>query len=214
MHDSKNVFKMLKQIFILLIICASFQSNAQQEEAQFIHKHLVRADASIVAGVLFKDNINNVHVNGNLEYYLDTKISVRGDCNYMLGSSGLTIDSMGLKDNHSVMLGAVYHFHTNNHFDPYFILQPGFAYTSSYNGRYSALSQDNTKTIYYKPVISPLATAGLGFNYYFQRFAHLFLETRYVYGQHLSNAPKPISLQEFRITFGLGFNLFVIKEKK
>jgi hypothetical protein len=67
---------------------------------------------------------------------------------------------------------------------------------------------------YYNGSISPLATAGLGFNYYFQRFAHLFLETRYVYGQHLSNAPSPISLQEVRITFGLGFNLFIIKEKK
>jgi hypothetical protein len=205
---------MLKQLFILLLVLTSITLYAQQGETQFIRKHLLRADASIVAGVLFKDNINNVHVNGNLEYYLDTKISVRGDCNYMLGSSGFTADSMGLKDNHSVMLGAAYHFHTNTHFDPYIILQPGFAYTSSYNARYSNGAQDNSKTVYYKPVISPLATAGLGFNYYFQRFAHLFLETRYVYGQHLSDAPKPISLQEFRITFGLGFNLFVIKEKK
>lgn len=205
---------MSKRSFIfILLLCKFYASSAQQVEAQFIHKYLVRADASIIAGVLFKDNINNVHVNGNLEYYLDNKISVRGDCNYMLGSNGLTIDSMGLKDNHSVMLGVVYHFHTSNHIDPYFILQPGFAYTSSYNDRYSSLSQDNAKTIYYKPVISPLATAGFGFNYYFQRFAHLFLETRYVYGQHLSDAPKPISLEEFRITFGLGFNLFVKKEK-
>ncbi|OFY86884.1 MAG: hypothetical protein A3F72_00555 [Bacteroidetes bacterium RIFCSPLOWO2_12_FULL_35_15] len=199
---------MLKQIIILVLVSAPFIGFAQQEEGQFIHKHLVRADASIIAGVMLKDNINNVHVNGNLEYYLDTKISVRGDCNYMLGSNGLTIDSTGLKDNHSVMLGAVYHFPTTTHFDPYFILQPGFAYTSSYNAGYQSLSQDHAKTIYYKPVISPLATAGLGFNYYFQRFAHLFLETRYVYGQHLSDAPQPISLEEFRITFGLGFNLF------
>lgn len=204
---------MSKNIFIVLLICKFYASSAQPVEAQFIHKHLVRADASIIAGVLLKDNINNVHLNGNLEYYLDNKISVRGDCNYMLGSNGLTIDSMGLKDNHSVMLGVVYHFHTNNHIDPYFILQPGFTYTSSYNAGYTRFLQDNAKTIYYKPVISPLATAGFGFNYYFQRFAHLFLETRYVYGQHLSDAPKPISLEEFRITFGLGFNLFVKKEK-
>jgi len=205
---------MLKNIFILFFTLISFTGFTQEENAQFIHKHLTRATASIVAGVMLKNNINNVHVNGNLEYYLDNKISIRGDFNYMLGSSGLTADSMGLKDNHSILLGAVYHFHTANHFDPYLILQPGFAYTSSYNAKYSSLLQDNTKIIYYKPVISPLATVGLGFNYYFQRFAHLFLETRYVYGQHLSDAPKPISLQELRITFGLGFNLFVAKEKK
>jgi hypothetical protein len=186
-------------------------------ERQYINKHLVRADASIVPGYIFKDNLKNVHLNGNLEYYMDNKISIRGDMNYMLGSAGFTEDSMRLKDNISVMLGGVFHFNTNSHLDPYFIFQPGVAYTSSY---YEALStkinEDGTSTyrLNYKGSMSPLASMGFGCNYYFQRFAHLFLETRYVHGIHLSEAPAPVSLQELRITFGLGFNLFVVKEKK
>jgi hypothetical protein len=190
---------------------------AQQQDGQFIHKHLVRADASIVSGYIFKDNLKNVHLNGNLEYYMDNKISIRGDANYLLGSNGWTEDSMHLKDNISIMLGSAFHFHTNNHFDPYFILQPGIAYTSSYYDAFPGRSSEDpsAKRIYnYRGSLSPLASMGFGFNYYFQRFAHLFFETRYVHGQHLSEAPSPVSLQELRVTFGLGFNVFIIKEKK
>jgi hypothetical protein len=202
---------MLKYLFIIpLLSCFSILS-AQQQNEQYIQKHLVRADASIVSGYMFNDNIKNVHLNGNLEYYLDNKVSIRGDANYMLGSSGISNDSIGLKDNVSVMLGAAFHIHTNGHFDPYFILQPGIAYASSYRQNYSG---EFTGKNFYPGVMSPIGSAGLGFNYYFQRFAHFFMETRYMYGQHVSNAPSPLSLQELRITFGLGFNLFIIKEKK
>jgi len=199
---------MLKKILFISIIIFSTSAFAQQDDGQYIHRHLTRATASIVAGSMLHYNINNVNVNGNLEYYLDNTISFRGDINSLLGSTGLTADSIGLKNDQSILLGAVYHFHTKNHFDPYFIIQPGFAYTSSYKETVTNDSYKNVIKIYYKGVISPLATAGLGFNYYFQRYFHLFLETRYVYGNHLSEAPKPMSLQELRITFGLGFNLF------
>lgn len=205
---------MSKLNLIILFVCFSSLLFAQQENTQFIHKHLMRADASIVAGYLFKENINNVHVNGSAEYYIDNKVSIRGFASYLLGSSGLTKDSIGLKDFHSIYLGGAYHFPTNGHFDPYFIFQPGIGYTSSYKAKYIGNPDDNTKVATYEGVLSPIGTAGLGFNYYFQRFAHLFVETRYVYGRHLSPAPSPVSLQELRVTFGLGFNLFIIKDKK
>lgn len=207
---------MQKPLITVILVCLSLLMSAQQPNEQFIHKHLVRVDASIVKGYMLKENFQTVHLNGNAEYYTDNKISIRADANYMLGSIGLTSDSIGLDKNSSVLLGASYHFHTNGHFDPYFIFQPGIAYTSSYKQNNTSLITMNEipEKTRYNGTLSPIATAGLGFNYYFQRFAHLFLETRYVYGQHLSNAPSPISLQELRITFGLGFNLFIIKEKK
>lgn len=205
---------MSKSLFITPLFLVSQILAAQEESTQYIHKHLVRSDASIVSGYMFKSDLKNVHLNGNLEYYMDNRVSIRGDANYLLGSTGISADSMSLQDDISVMLGPVFHIHTNNHLDPYFILQPGVAYTSSYSGK-KILNNDsplNDKKFYC--ALSPLASAGIGFNYYFQRFAHLFMETRYVYGQHLSAAPAPLSLQEVRITFGLGFNLFIIKEKR
>jgi hypothetical protein len=199
---------MLKYVVITpLLYCLSL-SFAQQTDGQYIHKHLIRSDASVISGYMFNENINNVHLNGNLEYYMDNKVSIRGDANYLLGSNGLSDDSVGLKDNASVMLGAVFHIKTKNHFDPYFIVQPGIAYTSSFRQNNSG---ETINKKYYPGALTPLASAGLGFNYYFQRFAHLFLETRYMYGEHVSHAPSPLSLQELRITFGLGFNLFIIK---
>jgi hypothetical protein len=207
---------MLKISHFILFVCFSVCAIAQQERKQFIHKHLVRTDASIVAGYMFKDNLSNVYLNGNSEYYLDNTVSFRGDVNYMMGSTGLTADSMGLHDNVSMMIGPAFHFHTNGHFDPYLIIQPGLAYTSSFQeikttGIESGNQLVKTK---YEGVLSPVTSVGLGFNYYFQHFAHLFMETRYVYGNHLSQAPSPISLQELRFTFGLGFDLFIMKEKK
>lgn len=208
---------MKKIIFILIFVCSLSVIFAQQENTQYIHKHLMRADASVVGGYLFKEGMNTVHINGSAEYYLDNKISIRGSASYMLGNAGITKDSMGLKDFHSIYLGMAYHFPTKGHFDPYVIIQPGLAYTSSYqvhNWVPLQLQDEQISHTYYPGVLSPIATAGLGFNYYFQRFAHLFFETRYVYGQHLSPAPSPISLEELRVTFGLGFNLFIIKDKK
>ncbi|MDF2437291.1 MAG: hypothetical protein K0Q95_1667 [Bacteroidota bacterium] len=201
-----------KLIPLLLIITLGLSA---QESSQFIHKHLMRADASVVAGTMYMHNLSNVYLNGNLEYYLDNTISIRGDANYLLGSSGTTEDLMHLKDNISVMLGLAYHFKTNNHLDPYFIFQPGVAYVSSYSSISLAPSSDkDLNTRNYKGSLSPLSSFGFGANYYFQRFAHLFVEGRYVHGRHLSQAPSPIFLNELRITFGLGFNMFVMKEKK
>lgn len=202
-----------KIILMLLLPLLSTTIYAQTKE-QYIYKHLIRADASIVSGYMPVNGIRNVHVNGNAEYYIDNKVSVRGDATILLGSSGLSKDSVGFKDNHSIGLGLVYHFKTKNHFDPYFIFQPSIAYTSSYKTNYVSDSIHIPTRKNFDGVLSPLATAGLGFNYYFQRFAHLFLETRYVYGNHLSNAPTPLSLQEWRITFGLGFNVFAVKPKR
>lgn len=187
---------------------------AQRENGQFIHKHLMRADASIVAGTMYKSNFRNVHLNGNLEYYLNNKISIRGDLNWMAGTKSQATTSTYLKDYYSVMLGGVYHFKSASHFDPYFIVQPGLAYASSYRVTKQALNAESisSERTNYKASIAPLGSVGIGFNYYFQQFAHLFAEGRYVYGTHLSQAAQSLSLQELRITFGLGFNLFVAKE--
>jgi len=215
LNNFKNKVVSKTKNLIILFVCFSTVVFAQQEHTQYIHKHLMRADVSVVGGYLFKEGMKTAHIDGSAEYYLDNKISVRGSASYMLGSNGLTKDSIGLKDFHSIYLGAAYHFPTKGHFDPYFILQPGLAYTSSYKSGPPALTaEDEQIRKYYPGVLSPVATAGVGFNYYFQRFAHLFMETRYVYGMHLSQAPSPISLQELRVTFGLGFNLFIMKEKK
>ncbi len=203
---------MSKYNFTLLFISISVFLFAQQEKSPFIGKHLIRADVSFLSGYMMKEDMKNVHLSGDAEYYLDNTISIRGTATYLLGSSGPGGNVVKLNDFHSVMLGAALHFPVKSHFDPYVILQPGIAYTSS--SQTIKVNDEVQSTVSYRGALTPLATAGIGVNYYFQRFAHLFVEGRYVYGRHLSEAPQSVSLEELRITFGLGFNLFIMKEKK
>ena len=123
---------MKNKIVIIGMVLLSNSMLAQQENRQFIHKHLVLADASIVAGNMFKSGSNNVYLNGNLEYYLDNKVSVRGDANWMAGTQNKVDKTRGLNEYYSVLLGCAFHLPSASHFDPYFILQPGLAYTASF----------------------------------------------------------------------------------
>jgi len=61
--------------------------------------------------------------------------------------------------------------------------------------------------------VNPLISGVIGFNLYATKFFHLFADARYVYGNHLSDSP-PISLNEVRVSFGLGINLNVLSRKK
>jgi hypothetical protein len=61
--------------------------------------------------------------------------------------------------------------------------------------------------------VNPLISTAFGFNFYFQRWFHLFGEVRYISGKHLSDATTPLSLNELRFSFGLGWNINLIKKK-
>jgi hypothetical protein len=65
---------MIKYILSVPLLCSVSFLSAQQQNLQYIHKHLLRSDASIVSGYMFNHNIANVHLNGNLEYYMDNKV--------------------------------------------------------------------------------------------------------------------------------------------
>jgi len=60
---------------------------------------------------------------------------------------------------------------------------------------------------------NPLYSGLVGMNYYATKFFHLFISARYLSGKHLSNAPEPLRLDEFRFSFGLGFNVHVLESE-
>ena len=186
---------MKKLIVIIFLSIGVIFAQAQDDNKQFIHKGILRATGIISPGMMLKENISTISLHGNLEYYIENNISMRGDIFYFLKAK----DNNGnnpFNFNHSLFTGASYHFKTKNHFDPYFAFQPGIAYANN-----------NSTT-----QISPLVSSVLGFNYYFERWFHLFIEGRYINGKNISEAGV-ISLSELRFSFGLGFNLSVIKAK-
>jgi hypothetical protein len=193
----------MEKLFFTMALLTSLFATGQSDE-RFVRKGLLRASGGIVSGNHFS-GLSCVYLNGNAEYHPDASFSVRGDMNVLAGSRAAG-NGHSLEHNHSVLLGMVMHARTKNKLDPYLVLQPGMAITSVKFSDEEGTSRTSALQV------TPLATAGIGFNYYFPRFAHLFAEARYVYGNHLSDL-GPVSLEEMRFSFGLGFNVFTIKKR-
>lgn len=207
---------MKKVISIICFLICVIITKAQEEKSQYIRKGLIRSQGTISPGIMLKENVSTISIHGNLEYYVADNVSIRGD-----GYYGLKINEPNweyvtfgeawpfLYSNHQLFAGVSYHIKTKNHFDPYLCLEPGMSMSQSVIGIFATDGYFYSNTSF-NPLISP----ALGFNFYFQRFFHLFAEARYISGKHLSNAIIPLSLNELRFSFGLGWNLNLIKQKK
>jgi hypothetical protein len=184
-----------KRIILVLILASSFiEAFCQKESKDYIYKGLVRTTLTFATGFMPKQKFNNLYLTGNIEYYSDSKISFRGDDMYFFNSMN---QDKTLKQNHSLYGGAAYHF-PNKNFDPFVGLQTGLAIS-----QLGSLYQDSPKTeIAYNPLISRIVV----FNFYAQKWFHLFVNARYNFGKHLaSDAIMP--LNELSFSFGLGFNI-------
>ena len=205
------VKKIIFFICIVILSAGSF-SFGQETKKQFIHKGLLRAQGTIAPGIMLKENTSTISIHGNLEYYASDDVSVRGDSYYFLND-----DQKKFSANHSILAGASYHLKTKSHFDPYIGFQPGIAIAS--RSDVTHVMSDMPLPDYYaiapKPQLCPLISPVLGFNFYFQRVFHLFMEARYIAGKYLPDDGDPVySLSELRFSFGLGFNLSVFKQKQ
>ena len=194
-------------LFLAFILPAALFAQEDTKE-QFIHRGLFRAMGSFAEGTMFEQGVTNIYLTGNIEYYISDNVSFRGDGNYFISTLG---DQAPFNFNHSVFSGADFHFKTKNHFDPYIGIAPGVSIAEV--NPYWNNPLMNVVALPTKSYVAPLASMVVGFNLYFQKAFHLFMETRYIYGRHLSNY-APQSLSELRFTFGLGFNLNFIKRNE
>lgn len=179
-----------------------------QEKGQYINKGVLRAQLTLSAGDMlhYKDAVN-LFLHGDLGYYLDEKISLRGDSYYYLGN----IEGEDLFDqNHSTFAGIVYHFGTNSHIDPFVGFQPGVAITRQapviMAGNPDIQIEGNSMK--FSPLVSGLA----GINFYGSDYFHLFLNIRYLQGNYMSFY-NTVPLDELRISAGLGWNFDLSKSK-
>jgi hypothetical protein len=184
-----------------------------QENPRFVNKGLLRAQGNVSSGVMLKSPGTNIYIHGDLEYYFEPNISIRSESYYFLGTynSGPTFAM-----NHSNFAGVMYHFPAHGKFDPYIGIQPGIALSqlakpvllAADSAQWSPYSVSS-----YSTAFSPLFSASAGFNYYAYKFFNLFIHVKYVAGKHLSDI-QPESLSELKMTFGLGWNIWVIRKNK
>ena len=186
---------MVKSIVLIFVSVVPFFANARQDSSRYVHKGLLRAQVTISPGFMLNEGVTNIYIHGDLEYFVEDNISVRGDFYYYLNTIG---DKKPFIANNATFFGAVYHFPTASSLDPYIGIQPGVAY-----------SQANTQLLIYdnKATANPLISSVAGINYYASKIFHLFMSVRYVSGKHLSDAPSPLSLNEVKLSFGLGWNI-------
>lgn len=176
-------------LFLVLFDCAFAQSDSARG---YVHKNLLRATLTFAVGKMTAMDISNAYITGNMEYYTDRRISIRGDAYYFIGSIN---NNDLLKMNHAIYFGSCYNFAAKSHFNPFIGFQPGTALCQMQNNQVGA------------PItVCPLASLLTGFNFYGDKYFHLFINLRYSVGEHL-NSDGLFPLNEVSVSFGLGWNL-------
>lgn len=169
----------------------------------FTHPGLFLFRSSLAVGGMTGMKVKNVFIEGNTEYFIDRKISLRGDGYFFATSYS---DLKPFKMHHSLFTGAMFHKPTHGDFDPYLGLEMGINFAQATDaclgGTCTTVLPPEAPSKVFSPTLSPV----IGFNYYGGRFFHLSMHARYIVGKFMDNY-NAVSLGEWRISFGLGFNI-------
>ena len=198
-----NTGKHIGMAFLLAMLSISFESRAQEDFNEFPYHGIIRASASFGTGFMPKSDLQNVYMHGDLEYYLNKRISVRSEAFYFFNV--LNNDNPPLLMNHQLFSGALYHFRPDKPLDLYVGFQPGIAYSQSSDVPCNTCITRDATEVPSNKTFNPLVSGMAGVNYYATKIFHFFISARYLTGTHLSNK-TPLSLNEFRVSFGLGLN--------
>lgn len=182
-------------LLLLVLLCADIKS---QNEDGFHTKGLLKATSTISPGFMLNQQRTNIYVNGELEYFAEEKVSLRGDGYWYLGSQQ---NPDLLKKNSAMYWGALYHFRKNQA-DCFIGFQPGLSITQPVVDEKYYYSDYGIQVC---PQMSVLA----GFTYYVGKYFNFFANTRYVKSSYRNNIH--IGLDELRISAGLGFNIHLKK---
>jgi len=188
---------MVKNILIIAVLIPSLLFSQESKKERVVSKGLLRAQGIMSFGRLVDLGETTMFLHGNLEYHVTEVVTARSDIFYFLKSD----DENTLNMNHQLFEGASFHIKTKGNFDPYFGFQPGIAWSES-----KVPTLINNDYTYSANSVNPLISGVIGFNFYATKFFHLFIDGRFIYGNHLSDS-QPVSLNEVRISFGLGLNL-------
>lgn len=183
----------LKHLFASLLLISTISAFIAQD-ASIIRPGLIRAQLTISPSYMFSDKQSYFYLHGNLEAFLEKKVSVAGEGYLSLGN--ISSNKSTFNYNHSMFFGINWHF-TNKNNDFYMGIQPGLAFT-----KVNASENNLTSTT---AGINPLFSSVAGYNFYLNNIFHFFLQSRIVVGQHRYDISK--DLTELRFSAGLGFNI-------
>lgn len=181
---------------ILIAFCFIFQGTFAQDKP-IVRKGLILSKLTISPSTMLDYSESPFFFHGSIEGYLNKKTSLVGESYFYLGN--ISGESTIFDFNHSVFFGGSYHISQDNS-SLYIGIQPGVSF---------ARIKTQEGEIRGNLGVNPLFSSVVGYNFFVSRFFHFFVQSRIVLGQHLYN--KPVSLNELRVSAGLGLNLNAFK---
>lgn len=164
---------------------------------------IIRFQGTIGAGYMTQFKALHVQLHGDLEYFINERISARSDIYYSLAVKNN--DAVApFKFNHSLFSGIQYHFTPLKAIDFYAGFQPGFALCKRNYEQFDVIGGPPPQLPAISTNVNPVFSINTGITYYGERFFNAFMHVRYLTGFHQDNYTTA-SLDEWRISFGLGF---------
>lgn len=184
-------------ITILVVMCSLISNELIAQEKPIVRKGLIRSQLTISPANMLDYSVSPFYFHGSLEGFLTKNTSIAGEGYFSLGE--ISGEKTLFDFNHSTFFGGAYHFSKDN--SSFHIgIQPGVSFSRI------RTTQGHKKG---DMGISPLFSSVVGYHFFVHKFFHFFVQSRVILGQHLYN--KPVSLNEFRFSAGLGFNLNALK---
>ncbi len=206
---------MVRKIALLFSFLFISGLYAQDSTNKFRYQSVLKGSATISPGYLLNTAQTNIYLNGDLEYFPEEHVSLRGESFVFVGAQQ---KPTLLQQNSCLMFGALYHFHKNRL--DYFIgletgvsiTKPNDTYDTTFIGRRGFVySISSPETYDYKilPLISPVT----GITFYVNNYFNFFLNARYVKSRYYGyQYGKTLLLDEIRISAGLGFQIHLKKK--
>lgn len=196
-----------KKIIVLhiLLLTIVVSTQAQKLPIWVERKGCVRAQGNLAGGYLFQQKQGAAYLTGDIDLFVDNRASVTGAIWGSFATTGK--HQVGIRANHAVLFGMSYHFLKKGRFDPYIGFTPGI-------GMVQANYQNGDVITTSKFGFTPLLSASLGCNYYIGWIFNFFVKVQGVSGQLLTDVPKPVRVDELKVTAGLGWNLRLWKPKQ
>jgi hypothetical protein len=186
---------MAQKISLLAVLCLFYFTSIAQP---YVQKGLIRATATLSPSIGVALGPNNVYLSGELEGFLNSKNSLRGDVFALVGTLE---DSQVFHSNHHLMVGPQWHTGSNR-FDAFVGFQGGISATQYYN-----FNQAEFHDLGFAPCFS--LNAGLA--YYVFDYFHFFANARYLSTKYSATSLGGQRLDELIFSAGLGFHLKVKK---
>lgn len=184
-----------KIILALLSILCLGTMDAQELETR---EHLVSATATISPGFQKENSDINIYLHGLASFYIEPKVSVDGEVYWFLGGQE---QQTKMAENSSLLFGINYHFAKDGKVDPYIGVMPGLSLVSAVN--YTILQPRASEFS-----VVPIITFDTGFKFHMAKWCNAFVNLRYLKGTLVEHHYEALKLDELRVSFGLGFNLY------